>query len=73
MIVFAVNNESVVIERTIRASIDPVVQRLHDGDNKIRIIVLPFGVIKSVRKGERYIKLPLTRADAMIFASVVDD
>lgn len=73
MIVFAVNNESVVIERTIRASIDPVVQRIHDGDNKIRIIVLPFGVIKSVRKGERYIKLPLTRADAMIFASVVDD
>lgn len=73
MIVFAVNNESVVIERAIRSSVDPVVQRLHDEDNKIKIIVLPFGVIKSVKKGERYIRFPLTRADAIIYASVVDD
>lgn len=73
MIVFAVNNESVVIERTIRASIEPVVQRLHDEDNRIRIIILPFGNIKSVRIGERFIKFPLTRADAIIYASVVDD
>ena len=65
MIVFAVNNESVVIERTIKASIDPVVQRLHDEDKRIRIIILPFGNIKSVRKGERFIKFPLTRADAI--------
>lgn len=73
MIVFAVNNESVAVEKTIRASIDPVVQKIIDADSNIRLIVLPFGVIKSVRKSVQYIKFPLTRADAIIFASVVDD
>lgn len=73
MIIFAVNNESVKIEKIIRASIDPVVQKIHDEDNRIKLIVLPFGVIKSNRKGEKYIKAPFTRADAIIFASVIDD
>lgn len=73
MIVFAVNNESVAVEKTIRASIDPVVQHIQDTDSKIKLVVLPFGVIKSIRKSEKYIKFPLTRADAIIFASVIDD
>lgn len=73
MIVFAVNNESVVVEKSIRASIEPAVQHIQDSDSNIKLVVLPFGVIKSVRKSERYIKFPLTRADAIIFASVIDD
>lgn len=73
MIVFAVNNESVAVENNIRASIDLAVQHIQDADNKIKLVVLPFGVIKSVRKSEKYIKFPLTRADAIIFASVIDD
>ena len=73
MILFAVNNESVAVEKTIRASIEPVVQSILDTDSKIRLVVLPFGVIKSVRQSARFIKFPLTRADAIIFASVVDD
>ena len=73
MIVFAVNNESIAVEKTIRASIEPAVQHIEDSDSKIKLVVLPFGVIKSVRKSEKYIKFPLTRADAIIFASVIDD
>lgn len=73
IIVFAVNNESIAVEKTIRASIDPVVQKIQDADSNLRLVVLPFGVIKSVRRSERYIRRPLTRADAIIFASVVDD
>lgn len=73
MIVFAVNNESVAVEKVIRDSIDPAVQHIQDEDNNIKLVVLPFGIIKSVRKSEKYIKFPLTRADAIIFARVIDD
>ena len=73
MIVFAVNNESVELERVIRASITPVVQKIQDADQNVRLIVMPFGVIKSARQGQRYITQPWTRADALIFASVIDD
>lgn len=72
IIVFAVNNESVAVEKNILSSVDPVVERIQDEDSKVRLVVLPFGVIKSVRKSAGYIKMPLTRADAIIFASVVD-
>lgn len=73
LIVFAVNNESIAVEKTIRSSIDPVVQNIQDADFNVKLYVLPFGILKSVRRSEKYIKCPLTRADAVIFASVVDD
>ena len=72
LIVFAVNNESIAVERTIRSSIEPVVDRIKDRDERVRLVVLPFGVIKSLRSSIRYIKQPLTRADAIVFASVID-
>lgn len=34
---------------------------------------MPFGILKSVHACAKYIKRPITRADAIIFASVVDD
>lgn len=73
MIVFAVNNDSVTVEKTIRASIDPAVQHIQDENNCIKLVVLPFGVIKSVRASSRFIKFPFTRADAIVFANVIDD
>lgn len=73
LIVFAVNNESVTVEKNIRSSIDPVVNSIHDTDQNVRLVVLPFGVLKNIKSSVRYIKRPLTRADAVIFASVVDD
>lgn len=73
LIVFAVNNESIAVEKVIRSSIDPVVNSIQDSDPNVRLIVLPFGILKSVHACAKYIKRPITRADAIIFASVVDD
>lgn len=73
LIVFAVNNESIAVENTIRASIDPVVNAIQDADKNVKLVVLPFGVLKNVKSCVKYIKRPYTRADAIIFASVVDD
>lgn len=73
LIVFAVNNESVTVEKNIRSSIDPVVNSIHDTDHNVRLVVLPFGVLNNIKSSVRYIKRPLTRADAVVFASVVDD
>ena len=73
LIVFAVNNESVAVEKTIRSSIDPVVNAIQDADSNVRLVVLPFGNLKSIRSCVKYINFPLTRADAIIFASVIDD
>ena len=57
----------------IKTSINYAKNNILKNDPDLRIEVLPFGILDDIKKCERFIKRPYTRADAIVFASVIDD
>lgn len=72
-IVFAVDNKRVEIVSRIKTSINHAKNNILKNDPDLKIEVLPFGILEDIKKCERFIKRPYTRADAIVFASVIDD
>ena len=72
-IVFAVDNKNVEIVSRIKTSINYAKNNILKNDSDLKIEVLPFGILEDIKKCERFIKRPYTRADAIVFASVIDD
>lgn len=72
MIVFAVTNDNVALERKLKSPIESVLRDLEDDDDDLQMVMLPFGLLKSNKASERYIKRPFTRADAVIIAKVIE-
>lgn len=72
-IVFAVDNNSLKADSRIYSSINLARKNIIKDDADIRLEVLPLGIISDIKKCEKYIKRPFTRADAVVFASVIDD
>lgn len=73
LIVFAVDNQSGKAASRIKMSIKLAKNNIINDDDKINLVILPFGILTDINRCERYIKKPYTRADAIIFATVVDD
>lgn len=73
LIVIAVDNQSEKAARRIKTSIKLAKNNIIKDDDKIILEILPFGILTDIKKCERYIKKPYTRADAIIYATVVDD
>lgn len=72
LIVFAVRNNSIMLEAKLKPLIESIFRDLEDEDNDLQLIILPFGLLKSIKSSERYIKRPYTRADAVIIAKVIE-
>lgn len=72
-IVFAVDNKSIAIVSRIKNSINLARKTILKDDPDLKIEVLPFGILDDISKCDKFIKRPYTRADAIIFASVIDD
>lgn len=72
-IVFAVASGSVTLESKLKESIKSILNDIEDEVNSVRLELIPFGVIKNIKAAGRFIKRSYTSADAIIFATVIEE
>lgn len=72
IIVFTVTCNKNNIENKVRDSINHTILNIENQFEQIKIIVPPFGFKQSLRDCERYIKRPITQADGLIYAQLMD-
>lgn len=72
-VVFAVANGSIALENKLKETIRNVLSSIEEDVNSIRLELLPFGTVKSAKQAERFIKRSFTSADAVIFATIIEE
>lgn len=72
-IVFTTASGSVRLENKLKESIKNIIDDIENEVDSVRLQMIPFGVIKNVKAADRYIKRAYTSADAIIFATVIEE
>lgn len=72
-VVFAVANGSVELESKLKPSIENVLHEIEDQVSSVRLELLPFGAVDSAKKAALFIRRPFTSADAVVFATLIED
>lgn len=73
LLIVAVNNVSDEIEKSVLATFRYAVENLQKDYPYIELELLPFNLYDGQTKYQRYMKRPLVQADALLYASIMDD